>query len=92
MDMVLKKTQMSSDVWEKIVLALMGALIGGAPGYFIIGPSKPSRMEVMKMIENNTPVVVEEIIKDVRANNYDIDKRLAVIQERLSITLKKLEE
>lgn len=85
-------TEMTDQFWEKLSIAAISALLGGAPGYFLIGPSKPDRAEVFTMIQRSTPTIVETIIKDLRGESIQLDKRLAVMDERLSYIVKILDE
>jgi len=77
------KIKMTNQIWEKITIALLSALVGGAPGYFLIGPNKPNRAEVVSIIETHIPRILENVITDLRSNNANIDKRLSVMEERL---------
>lgn len=70
-------------IWEKVSICLISLLIGGLPGYFFLGPSKPDRTEVEKMIEIRTPLVIEGVIREIRNSNIQLGKALAVIEERL---------
>ena len=72
-------------------LTLISAIIGGTPGYFLLGPSKPGRVEVIDMINIRTPVIIEKAIRDLRKDNKQISKHLAIMRTQLDYISKSIE-
>jgi len=81
--------------WENVGVALFSIIIGGSPGYFLVGPSKMNRKQVIDMIDNRTPAIIEKHVSELYSTVNVIDKNVAVVIENLkhvSKSVSKMEE
>ena len=69
--------KMGKDVWKWIAVSASMILIGGAPGYFIIGSSKPTTEEVSHMILKESPAAIKADLKEIREAQKMIEIQIA---------------
>lgn len=68
---------------EIIISTLIGILLGGAPGYFLIGPNKPTRNEVSQMIRKEAPVTVYDTLKSIEIQQAEMRTDIKNILETI---------
>ena len=79
-------------IWKSISLTILGALIGGAPGYFIVGPNKPDRIEVSNMIQKEAPRAVYGDLIKIRDAQERASVQLGVLTQKVELLAELLRE
>jgi hypothetical protein len=64
---------MAQNIWKLIAISMVSVLIGGAPGYFLIGPNKPTKSEVSIMISKEAPLAIQQELKEIKLTQKSIE-------------------
>jgi hypothetical protein len=75
-------------LWKMVATGLLGAILGGAPGYFLIGPEKVDREEVIEIITKYSPYVEDRklIFITIEENQLSI-KNMRPVLEKINVTI-----
>jgi|TARA_R100000093_G_scaffold71467_2_gene47326 hypothetical protein len=75
-------------VWKMVATGLLGAVLGGAPGYFLIGPEKVSREDVVEIITKYSPYVEDRkvIFTTIKENQSSI-KDMRPVLEKINVSI-----
>jgi hypothetical protein len=65
------------EVWKFMTISVVSLLIGGVPGYFLIGPNKPTKNEVSAMIKKEAPLAIRQELKEIELTQKSIEIEIA---------------
>lgn len=68
---------MGKDIWKFIAVSIVSLLLGGSPGYFLIGPNKPTINQVSAMIKKEAPLAIQQELKEIKLTQKSIEINMA---------------
>lgn len=80
------------NIWQWIAVSLGSLIVGVAPGYFIIGPSKMSRTEVSEMIKKEAPMVMQPVLSEIREAQTQIRLHQSKLESSITLILQWLKK